>query len=522
MQSITELVEYEKYKDLPFKTDTDDYPLIAPNIVRVKGACSPWENEKAVMKAVKIDKTATMPLKDAKVTCQREARIMQAARHVHAIRVLTTFLYAPESESTLDFCIIMDHAGNGDLSMYLNKDNLQERWIGCLIRIVAHVHRLGIRHRDIKPKNVLVNGTEILLADFGASHMSLGKTVPTTMPQWSKIRTPSHCAPEVNEEEGRTRGRSADIFSLGAVILEMLLSRSGYRADFKDLQERTSYLPPRAKEPTQSFARTLAEVHSLLDDFENGSRHPAASWHLEVFKLCRDMMDRDRDRRPLADKVECRWTGLAQRAGGLSCDICVAGVFDKSKESRLVEACKNKQAKEVQRLLLEEGADPNTPGAIHQAAVVGDEFIICILLENQADVNVQDYAGQTALHYTAANGHVAETNCLLGRKGVAVGAIDLEGQTPLHCAATNGSVAIIGKLLDKGAVISVTDTDGRTPLHYAARQNHLEAVKFLLRKGADKDVSDKMSSTALHYARDKKYVDLIRVLEKWDPNEPGE
>jgi len=85
-----------------------------------------------------------------------------------------------------------------------------------LINGVAYAHEAGIRHRDIKPHNILVKSENVLLTDFGISMMDLGTTVPTTIVNRPRARTTEYCAPEV--ESGHTRGRSADIFSLGAVF----------------------------------------------------------------------------------------------------------------------------------------------------------------------------------------------------------------------------------------------------------------------------------------------------------------
>ncbi len=109
----------------------------------------------------------------------------------------------------------MDRA-HGDLGTFLGPRKPKQRWVGCLIRAVAYIHQRGIRHRDIKPENILVKQDEVFLADFGISQMGLGKTMSTTMPGLDKRRTPSYCAPEVQENRGRSRGRSADIFFPGS------------------------------------------------------------------------------------------------------------------------------------------------------------------------------------------------------------------------------------------------------------------------------------------------------------------
>ena len=105
-------------------------------------------------------------------------------------------------------------------------------WFGCLIRAVHYIHTLGVRHRDIKPSNVLIKARKVLLADFGISQMGLGKTMPTTYKNRNASRSREYCAPKV--DQGSTRGRSADIFSLGAVFLEMLIAIN-FPERFKDL-----------------------------------------------------------------------------------------------------------------------------------------------------------------------------------------------------------------------------------------------------------------------------------------------
>ena len=88
---------------------------------------------------------------------------------------------------------------------------------GCLAAALAYLHEEKVRHRDIKPQNILVKGDRVYLADFGVSldWMSLSRS--TTIEDSAK--TWIYCAPEVATYE--PRNKSSDVWSLGCVFLEM-------------------------------------------------------------------------------------------------------------------------------------------------------------------------------------------------------------------------------------------------------------------------------------------------------------
>lgn len=154
--------------------------------------------------------------------------------------------YSFESADKNYFAIIMNRAERNLLEFMNSMNRITDRngairklspWFGCLAGVTAYIHGIGITHQDVKPENVLIKGDQIMLADFGISKMGLGKTLSTTMPEWLKPGPPKYVAPEVGD--GSTCGRSADIFSLGTVFLEMLLSYS-YPRDRQRLRTNIS------------------------------------------------------------------------------------------------------------------------------------------------------------------------------------------------------------------------------------------------------------------------------------------
>ncbi|MDH5233574.1 MAG: serine/threonine-protein kinase [Gemmatimonadota bacterium] len=85
---------------------------------------------------------------------------------------------------------------------------------------LQHAHDQGIVHRDIKPENILLSGDHALVADFGiaraASEAGQQKLTQTGM----AVGTPVYMAPE--QSTGDTVGPTADIYSLGCMLYEML------------------------------------------------------------------------------------------------------------------------------------------------------------------------------------------------------------------------------------------------------------------------------------------------------------
>jgi serine/threonine protein kinase len=92
---------------------------------------------------------------------------------------------------------------------------------------LAFAHEHGVIHRDIKPANVIVTGQRgyIKLTDFGIAHLTnSGHTLAGQM-----LGSPRYMSPE--QAMGKEVDGRSDIFSLGAVLYEMLTGHYAFDGD---------------------------------------------------------------------------------------------------------------------------------------------------------------------------------------------------------------------------------------------------------------------------------------------------
>jgi WD40 repeat protein len=126
------------------------------------------------------------------------------------------------------------------------------RLIEPVARAVAEAHRLGIIHRDLKPSNILLaaDGTP-KVSDFGLAR-SLASDVRLTH-TGQLVGTPCYMAPEQAEAGAVDVGPAADIYSLGAILYELLTGHPPFRATTTlqtlDLVRSREPVPPRRMQP---------------------------------------------------------------------------------------------------------------------------------------------------------------------------------------------------------------------------------------------------------------------------------
>ena len=110
-----------------------------------------------------------------------------------------------------------------------------------LAAALAHLHGLGICHRDVKPANILLasvanltpSSLHLSLCDFGFACVC-GKTGGAHERLTKEFCTPQYAAPEIASPADAHRGylgRPVDMWALGCVVYEMLHRKPAFKAE---------------------------------------------------------------------------------------------------------------------------------------------------------------------------------------------------------------------------------------------------------------------------------------------------
>ncbi|KAF2184775.1 kinase-like protein [Zopfia rhizophila CBS 207.26] len=172
---------------------------------------------------------------DRKKIFDNEIKIIRSLTgHHHVIQVFAT--YVSKYEVGL---ILYPVADEGDLERFLEsvsqslpdcespgisdtdkaKVDILKRSFGCLASGLEFMHQRKIRHKDVKPRNILVHQGSVIYTDFGYSLDSSleGHSTTTGQPDFLTRR---YSAPEV--VDFMPRNSRSDVFSLGCVFLDVL------------------------------------------------------------------------------------------------------------------------------------------------------------------------------------------------------------------------------------------------------------------------------------------------------------
>ena len=148
---------------------------------------------------------------------RREARTAAGLAHENIVAVIDR-----GSDGDRPF-IVFEYFGRKNLKQLIQEVGPLplEQALGVALQIahgLSFAHASGYVHRDVKPQNVLVDGTRVKLTDFGIAR-SLEVTDAPTL-EGVVLGSVSYIAPE--QAQGDVVGEQSDVYALGAVLYELL------------------------------------------------------------------------------------------------------------------------------------------------------------------------------------------------------------------------------------------------------------------------------------------------------------
>jgi serine/threonine protein kinase len=158
---------------------------------------------------------------------QREAHILLTLHDPHIVRI---FEYGDESD--LHY-ILMDYIDGQNLKYYTLTGGSMEpaRALDYALQIAEGLdaaYKNGVVHRDIKPQNIVINSQGVAkITDFGLARSR--ETV--TLTQSNVFMGTAYYIPPEQAESGRSADIRSDLYSVAAVLFEMLSGHPPYEGD---------------------------------------------------------------------------------------------------------------------------------------------------------------------------------------------------------------------------------------------------------------------------------------------------
>lgn len=200
--------------------------------------------------------------------------------------IVTVFDFG-EDERSKCLYLVMELFGDGSLRDVLKRDKKldPERAIAIAYQIadgLAHAHRHGVVHRDVKPENVLLDAQDrVKIVDFGIARTPVSDLTL----EGRLLGSPRYLAPEM--AAGLPIDYRADQFSLGTVLIEMLTGTQVFNGE--TIYEVLAQVRESKPQPVKKLgARVTRDLQKLIDRLHH--KDPAGRFEdeLELLEWLRD------------------------------------------------------------------------------------------------------------------------------------------------------------------------------------------------------------------------------------------
>ena len=158
---------------------------------------------------------------------KREAEAVASLSHPNIVNV-----YDVGEEGKVHY-IVMEYIDGQNLKDIIKNEGTLDEYTALditkqIAMALSAAHKKGIVHRDIKPHNILISneGRIVKVADFGIAKAASNSTMTNI---GSIIGSVHYFSPE--QAKGNSVNATADLYSLGIVLYEMIIGRVPFRGD---------------------------------------------------------------------------------------------------------------------------------------------------------------------------------------------------------------------------------------------------------------------------------------------------
>ncbi len=206
----------------------------------------------------------------------REARLAASLDHPFVINILDV---AEQPEGVI---VVMEYADNGNLEQRLEEKgrfSIPEavRLVRELLMALDAVHAKGIVHRNLKPKNILLEADgSVRLSDFGAAQS--GQKGGSQQPEFATKTLQDILYQSPEQIQGKHATPRSDLYVVGILLHEVLTRRHPFRISGKDdhgIRETILKSRPHLQvDEHDAWVRTFLErtlAHEVEKRYENAA-----------------------------------------------------------------------------------------------------------------------------------------------------------------------------------------------------------------------------------------------------------
>ncbi len=170
---------------------------------------------------------------------KREAQTLARLTHPAILQIHDLF------EDRRDVWMALEYIDGGDLADRISSHapldySEAARLASIIAEGMAYAHERGTVHRDLKPGNILLDGSmQPKISDFGLAKLPVSNSLTQ---EGSILGSPRYMSPE--QAAGEDVDHRTDIYSLGIILYEMITGRTPFEGDTSQILTKQITQPP--------------------------------------------------------------------------------------------------------------------------------------------------------------------------------------------------------------------------------------------------------------------------------------